>query len=273
MYETTYLDKFALWLVFAGTFVLLVTALEIGWYLGKRRGARLPDTETLSFSSAVGATMGLLAFLLAFTFGVGTDRFDTKRGLVLEQANAIGTALLRTELIPQPHRDQARRLLSAYLDQILSLDRIRQEYGRFSKGEDFAARVFSELEKAKRIESQLWREAVASAKVAPTPGTSLFVSSINEMIDLLQTRVTTTFQQRMPPIFWMILYCLGVLAVGLAGYDAGVSRSQRTWAQWVVALAFAAVIFLVVALDRPQSSTIADLPLMDLKAELEAAGP
>ncbi len=257
---------------FCRNVVLIIIATEIGLFLGKRRIARLPETESLHFGSAVGATMGLLAFILAFTFSMGTDRLDTKRALVLEQVNAISTALSRTDLLPEPQREQTKRLLSDYLDQIIFMDQIKQTFGKFSDGDGFAKRVLEEFQKAKQIESELWQAAVAATKILPTPETSLFVSAINEMIDLLQTRFTTSFQERMLPIFWVILYCLAVMAIGLAGYDSGVSRSQRSWAQWVVAIAFAAVMFLVVALDRPQSSTIADLPLTELKAELEASG-
>lgn len=271
MYQTTVLDTIPLWAIFAGTIILIVIATEIGLFFGKRRIARMPEGENLHLGSAVGATMGLLAFILAFTFSMGTDRLDAKRALVLQQANAISTALLRTELLPEPHRLQSQRLLTDYLDQILTMDEIKQRYGRYSKGQEFADNVLTELNKAKQIESELWQVAVAANKISPTPGTALFVGSINEMIDLLQTRFTTSFQERMLPIFWVILFCLAVMAIGLAGYDAGVSRSQRSWAQWVVAIAFAAVMFLVVALDRPQSSTTADLPLTELKAELEAS--
>ena len=272
MYETIFLDLFPLWAVFAGSALLTVIATKIGLILGKRRRARMPPTETLALGSAVGATMGLLAFILAFTFSMGADRLDAKRALALDQANAIGTALLRTALLPEPQRGQARRLMYEYLDRVLSLTQMKQEYGKFSNKGNFAEAVLAEVRKVKQIESELWQAAAAATHISPTPGTALFASAINEVIDLHQTRITTTFQQRMFPTFWVILFSLAVMAIGLAGYDTGVSGSQQSLAQWVVAVAFAAVIFLVVALDRPQSSVIVDLPLSELKAELEADG-
>ncbi len=272
MYQTTFLDFFPLWAVFAGSVLLTWIAIEIGLILGKRRRARMPETETLNLGSAVGATMGLLAFILAFTFNMGANRLDAKRALALDQANAIGTALLRTSLLPEPQRGQAERLMYEYLDQMLSVTQMKEEYGGLSIKVNFAELVLVEVKKVKQIESELWQVAAAAANTSPTPGTALFASAINEAIDLLQTRITTGFQQRMPPIFWVILFALAVMAIGLAGYDSGVSGSQRSLAQWVVAIAFAAIIFLVVALDRPQSSVIADLPLRELKAELEADG-
>ena len=202
---------------------------------------------------------------------MGTNRLDAKRALVLEQANSISTAFLRSELLPEPQRSQTQVLLSGYVDQILSVDQMKQKYGRYSAGQDFAEQAFLGLQKAKKIEAELWQVAVAATNLNPTPGTALFVGSINQMIDLLQTRFTTSFQERMLPIFWVILFGLATLATGLVGYDMGVSRSQRSFATWVVAVAFSAVMFLVIALDRPQSSTITDLPLRELKAELESA--
>jgi len=266
------LDLLPLWAVFPVSALLIVIATEIGLFLGRCRKARMPETETLSFGSAVGATMGLLAFILAFTFGMGADRLSDKQALALQQANAIGTALLRTELLPDPLRGQAQRLMHEYLDQILSLVQVKEEYGRLSHQGDFAEVMLPELEKAKQIQSELWRVGTAAMTISPNPGTALFVSSVNEVIDLLQVRFTTSFQQRIMPVFWVILYCLAVMAIGLAGYDVGVSGGRRSLAQWVVAVAFATVLFLVVALDRPQSSKIADLPLRELKAEVDAAG-
>ena len=272
MYETTLLDLFPLWAVFAGSALLTLIATEIGLMLGKRRKARMRQVETLNLGSAVGATMGLLAFILAFTFSMGADRLDTKRAVALDQANAIGTALLRTDLLPEPQRGQARRLMYEYLDKLLSLAQMKQDYGRFTNEGNFAATVLAEVRNVKRIESELWQAAAAATITSPSPGTALFASAVNDAIDLFQTRITTSFQQRMLPIFWVILFSLAVMAIGLTGYDLGVSGSQRSLAQWVVAVAFAAIIFLVVAFDRPQSSVITDLPLMELRAELEADG-
>jgi hypothetical protein len=216
--------------------------------------------------------MGLLAFILAFTFSMGTDRLGAKRALALDEANAIGTALLRTELLPEPFRTRTQGLLYDYIEQLLSVSELGESDRRFPKGQAYADRVLTELDRAKQIQDAIWQEAAAAARAEPTPVTALFISAVNEVIDMLQSRFTTSFQQRMLPTFWIILYCLAVMSIGLVGYDAGVSRSHRSWAQVVVALAFAAIMFLVVALDRPESSTIANLPLLELKAELDAKG-
>jgi hypothetical protein len=68
----------------------------------------------------------------------------------------------------------------------------------------------------------------------------------------------------MPLVFWLTLYALAMLAMGLSGYDAGLARGGRTRAPWVVALAFSSVLLLIVALDRPQTSGVDLAPLMDL---------
>ena len=77
-------------------------------------------------------------------------------------------------------------------------------------------------------------------------------------------------QQRMPTIFWGALYSLALLAMGLAGYEAAVARSGRNMTGWVVALAFSTVIVLVVGLDRPQTSAVTQLPLLELQNDIHA---
>ncbi|MFN2167121.1 MAG: hypothetical protein ACK2U9_12770, partial [Anaerolineae bacterium] len=164
MYETTFRDRFPLWVVFAGYALLTLIATEIGLILGKRRRARMPPTETLALGSA---TLGLLAFILAFTFSMGADRLDARRALVLDQANAIDTAFLRPKLLLEPQRGQARRLMYEYLDRMLLLTQMKQEYGKFSNKGNFAESVLAEVRKVKQIESELWQAAAAATHISP----------------------------------------------------------------------------------------------------------
>ena len=75
---------------------------------------RLTGGEKIQTGPVVAASLGLLAFMLAFTFGAVTKRYDDRKQLVLDEANAIGTACLRADLLPEPDRDSVRRLLYDY---------------------------------------------------------------------------------------------------------------------------------------------------------------
>lgn len=271
MFETTLLDVFPLWAVFLLSTLLIVIAAEIGFYLGRRRLARFAKGESSHVGGAVAATLGLLAFILAFTFSAGTDRWDTRKHLLLQETNALGTAFLRTELLPEPHRYNLQKLMSRYIDQYLRT----MEEQIAAEGTALDSRLVKEVEldfsNAKKFHGEMWAEAMLAAQKQPTPLTGLFVSALNEAIDLRIERISISIQQRMPMIFWFILYFLACLAMGLTGYDLGVTRGKRNLSGWVVALAFSSVITLVVALDRPLTSIVNQLPLLELQEEFHQA--
>lgn len=268
MFETTLIDIFPLWAVFLLSTLLIVIAVEMGFYLGRRRQARFAEGESSQVGGAVAATLGLLAFILAFTFGAGTDRWDTRKQLLLQETNALGTAFLRTELLPEPHRYNLQKIMSGYIDQYLKT----MEQQIAAEGTTINSRLVKEVEQdfsnAKKFHEQMWAEAMLAVEKQPTPLTGLFVSALNDAIDLRIERISISIQQRMPMIIWIILYFLACLALGLAGYDLGLSRGRRNLSGWVVALAFSSVITLVVALDRPRTSIVNQLPLLELQEEV-----
>lgn len=271
MFKTTVLDMLPMWGIFISSVVLIVIAVEIGYGLGRRKLAKVKAGEALHMGGAVAATLGLLAFMLAFTFGSGTSRLDTKRQLVLEETNAIATTYLRTELIPEPQKTKVQQLLTQYIDQRLQLVKVDHPIVNPSNQEQYITGLAQRIDEAEVIHGELWAQAVAVAEKQPTPIGALFISALNEMIDLHQSRVTIAIQQRMPTVFWFALYCLTFLGMGLAGYDAGVARSSRNMSAWVVAVAFSTVIVLVVGLDRPQTSAVDQLPLQELQKDIHAA--
>jgi len=109
------LDILPLWGVFALTITLVLISMEFGFRIGKRRIRFEEDTKNSSTSSMVGAVLGLLAFMLAFTFGMSSQRYDTRRQLLREEANTVNTAYLRAGLLSEPRRTEIRSLLRANL--------------------------------------------------------------------------------------------------------------------------------------------------------------
>jgi hypothetical protein len=270
MYNTTALDFLPLWLIFIGAAISIILAVEIGYSFGRRRSLGLTDDENAHVGGGVAATLGLLAFMLAFTFGAGTDRWDTKKVLILAETNAIGTAFLRSDLLEQPHRSAVQHLLSEYLDHRLNVMQQQTSAGFRENITDYAKRLEIALKEAKVFHKQLWQQTKEVASNNPTPITALFVSAINEVIDLHQERVTNSVQQRMPLVFWIVLYSLAMLAMVLLGYDAGISRGARSLSAWMVAISFATIMLLVVALDRPQTSRVGQLPMLGLQADIHS---
>src|SRR5512147_1466558 len=114
MQARTLFDNLPLWGVFASILAVIMIAVEVGYLLGKFRRERPKQEKEGSVSAMVGATLGLLAFMLAFTFGLAASRFDARRLALVDESNAVATAYLRAGLVPEPHRTELRTLLREY---------------------------------------------------------------------------------------------------------------------------------------------------------------
>lgn len=252
------LDFLPLWALFATTLALVVLSVEVGHRFGNYRLRREHEEEG-PIGEMVGATLGLLAFLLAFTFSLAADRFDTRRHLVLEEANAIGTTWLRAGMLPE-RGPEIRALLAEYVD-------VRLAGVRDDKLAD--ARQRSEM-----LQARLWDEATVVARAHPDLDiVALFVESLNEVIDINSKRVLAVTLNRLPLAIWASLYLVAVVALAAMGYHAGVVGKNRSFAVLAVAISFSAVLWLIADLDRPRegSLTVSQQPLIDVRASMAAS--
>src|SRR5208337_190367 len=119
------LDLLPIWGVFLATVAVVLLAVEGGFRLGQYRRRRSEQEDRPPVGEMVAATLALLAFMLAFTFGMAASRFEVRRGLVIDEANAIGTTYLRAGLLPEPYREEVRKLLREYVS--VRLEAIRPE--------------------------------------------------------------------------------------------------------------------------------------------------
>src|ERR1041385_3638084 len=104
------IDVLPLWALFVVILLVVLLSVEFGYRLGKYRRSRREEEKEAPLGTMVGATLGLLAFILAFTFGLAAARFDSRRQVLLDEANAIGTTYLRAGIIPE-RGEQIRGLL------------------------------------------------------------------------------------------------------------------------------------------------------------------
>jgi Protein of unknown function (DUF4239) len=260
MQYTTALDLLPLWGVFLAVVVLVLAAIEGGYRLGTYRHRQAGRENEAPVGAMVGATLGLLAFMLAFTFGMAASRFDTRRQLVLDEANAIGTTYLRTAMLPES-RDEIRALLRSYVD--ARLEAIR------------SGRVAEQILKSEEIQGQLWSAATAVGLQHPDSiVVGLFVGSLNEVIDLHAKRVTAGLRNRIPGAIWVVLLTIAALSLAAMGYHAGLVGTTRSLAVIVVAVTFSAVIALIADLDRPQEGTltVSQQALIDLRQSMNPPG-
>ena len=255
---TTALDLIPLWALFLTVVVLVLAAIEGGYRLGGYRHRQSGREKEAPVGAMVGATLGLLAFMLAFTFGMAASRFDTRKQLVLDEANAIGTTYLRTAMLPE-RRDEIRTLLRSYVD--ARLEAVR------------SGRVAEQIVQSEHIQGQLWSAATAVALQHPDSiVVGLFVGSLNEVIDLHAKRVTAGLRNRIPGAIWAALLTIAAFSMAAMGYHAGLVGTTRSLAIIVVAVTFSAVIALIADLDRPQegSLTVSQQALIDVRQSMNS---
>ena len=232
------IDVLPLWALFIALVIANLLSGECGFRLGRLRSRQTHRESDGTVSAIVGSELGLLAFLLAFSFGIVASRFDLRRHVVLDEANAIGTTYLRSAMLPAAHGGPVRRLLREYVDV-----RIQAAMG---------GSVDQAVRRSEQIHQQLWTEAVAVAELdRQSLPMGLFEQSLNEMIDLHSRRVMLSLRNRMPLPVWLVLFAVGLMSFFTMGYQAGLATASRSPASVVLVLTFVAVIWLVADLDRP----------------------
>jgi hypothetical protein len=250
-------DALPLWGFFLAILLLVLLSVEGGYRLGKYRRSRSEQEQEAPVGAMVGATLGLLAFILAFTFGLAAARYDTRRQVLLDEANAIGTTYLRAGMLPD-RREEIRALLRDYVD--TRLEAVLS--GKIAEG----------IRRSENLQDQLWAHAVAVGATNPTSiVVGLFVQSLNEVIDLHAKRVTAGLRNRIPAAIWVALFAVAVLSLGAMGYHAGLAGTSRSLAVLAVAFTFSAVIGLIADLDRPQEGVlkVSQQALMDLRQSMQ----
>jgi hypothetical protein len=235
----------------------VLLSVEVGYRLGRFRRKCSEQEKEAPVGAMVGATLGLFALLLAFTFGLAAARFDARRQVLLDEANAIGTTYLRAELLSEPHREVVRQLLREYVDVRLKGVRtgmIEQAVGR-----------------SEELHAQLWAQAVAVGDKNPNSiVVGLFIQSLNEVIDLHSKRVMVGLRSRIPGPIWSILYAVAVLTLAAMGYHGGLAGTSRSLALLAVAFTFSAVMWLIADLDRPGEGALkaSQQALIDLRSSM-----
>ncbi|MGJ0485841.1 MAG: hypothetical protein ACR65R_15115 [Methylomicrobium sp.] len=222
------------WGIFPFVLLLVLLSIEGGFRLADRRQKRFGQEKEAPVGAMVGALLGLLAFLLVFSFGIAADGFHARRQAVVDEANAIGTAYQRTDLIPEPHRTEVRKILREYVEERLDWAGVKNTQGHRS---------------AKELHRQLWAHTATVGERA-NEVTPLFILSVNEMIDLWAERVLLRDHSRIPAAFQVILIVLAVLTHAAMGYHSRVAGTNRSPVMLAVAIAFSLVLMLNADLDR-----------------------
>jgi hypothetical protein len=256
------LDAVPLLPLLAFATALLSLALEGGYRFGRWRKSHAADEREQPVGAMVASILGLVALVLGFTFSLVANRFDARRMGVLEEANAVGTAYLRTSFLPESEAGESARLLREYV-----ATRIE------------AVRTPSNLEqsiaRSEALHMSLWHEANRATSRRPNSiAIGLYIQSLNQVIDLHATRLHA-LRSRMPLVLWLAMCFLSTLGMAAVGYQSALAATQRSPAMIALILAFTTVLYLIADLDRSQEGLlrVSQQPLYDLQRSMQGSSP
>jgi CDP-diglyceride synthetase len=249
--------------VFAGLAVAagMLVLIEAGRRMGERQLAYDPEGARTGLGSVDGAVFALLGLLVGFTFAGASGRFDERRYMVVNEANAIGTAWLRIDMLPAHAQPAVRDLFRRYLDSRLETYRALPDLEKARAG----------LARSAQLQGEIWKAAVPLASETGTASASmLLLPALNEMFDITTTRTMTT-QIHPPAIVFVMLVGLALASALLAGYGMAGSRRRS----WTHVLAFAAVIattvYVIIDIEYPRLGLIRVDAIDEVLRELRAS--
>lgn len=248
-----YFGYISLWGFFFLTIFVCFLVIEAGYRLGISSAKRPLQKRSIPIESLIGAKLGLLAFILAFTFNLALNHFDARRQTVLEEANAIGTTYLRAGYLVEPYQSTIRKLLKEYVALRLSI---------VSRTDLQPALKQNEI-----IQNKLWDQILQLVDAGyKTPVESLAIQSLNEVIDLHAKRLLLVFGMTIPGEIWIVLVFVLLSSMAILGYISGLKGSRSILVNYSLAVTFACVLFLIVDLDYPREGyiSVSQQPLIDL---------
>lgn len=227
-------------------FVGVVISIEVGRRIGKRRQASGLDPSKSGTGAVDAAVFGLLGLLIAFTFSGAASRFDSRRMQIVNEANAIGTAYLRVDLLPADTQPEIRDLFRAYTDSRLAIYRAIPDMQK----------VEEQTAIASGLQAKLWSKSVAACGRATTPAVmSLMVPALNEVFDLATLR-TAAADLHVPTIVIVMVFVIAMGCALLAGFDMSVAKGRSALHSLGFALLIAFVVFVILDMEYPRLGLI-----------------
>lgn len=245
-----------------GLFIGMLLMLELGRRIGARQRARITEGGAAGIGAVEAAIFALLGLLIAFTFQGAAARFDARRSLIVQEANNIGTAWLRIDLLPAGAQPGMRELFRKYLDSRLAT---------YHKIPDMVA-VKAELDHTAQLQSEIWNAALASQKEGGQAVVMGVLPVLNQMFDIVTTR-TMAGQIHPPEILFVMLAVMAFVSAFLAGHGMSGSKVRS----WVHSIGFAgilaATVFVIMDMEFPRLGFIRvdsfDQVLVDLRQSMK----
>jgi len=234
-------------LIAAILYVSIALSIEAGHFLGRAAQGRATEPSRAHVNAIQASLLGVLALLLGFTFSLSLQRFNDRSEAVVNEANAIGTAYLRAQLLPLSVRRDVQQSLQRYVD-------LRVKAGGVSLDDEADRQIL--LMRANETLDEVWRYALRAAEENPGPVPSgLFIQSLNDLIDAYGRR-DAAVERHVPEFVLFLLYGTFILTGLVLGYGAGVAGHRASFATYILVALIVVLAFIIVDLDRPRRGLI-----------------
>jgi hypothetical protein len=250
-------------LLVLGFFAGILLMLAIGQRLGLRSLEQQTDVVRSRLIGVETAIFGLMGLMIAFTFSGAASRYELRRQLTVEEANAIGTAYLRLDLLPAASQPALREKFRRYVGTRLAVYRVLPDVGASATQAAIAV----------TLQKEIWTGVVAALQEAPPQATILAVPALNQMIDITTTRAITAHAHT-PILIFAVLLILALVCSLLAGYVLATTKTRHTRLHLVAfAVVVTLTIYVIFDLDYPRFGLIqldfADRALIDVMAGMK----
>lgn len=239
-----FLYSMASWLISAILFICIFLFYLIGTKAGKYKKLHNPEAKAEGIGPLEGALLGLLSLLLSFTFGISASRFDNRRALIVQEANDIGTVILRSDLYTDSIRTGFLKDLKDYVEiRIVYYDALTDK-------EIDQARAKAEI-----ISAHIWERAASLLKTDPLfVRDNQMIPAINQMIDIVNSRDAA----RLATVPDLIIYLLIILTLS-GSFILGYGKKEKK-KDWIILTLYAIMvvmtIYTILDLDRPRRGII-----------------
>jgi hypothetical protein len=246
---------FSQWIVLIVVSLFLLALAEAGYRIGYSLHCKDEEAAGGQSGSVQGAVLGLLGLLLGFTFAMAAARLEDRRGLLVSEANSIGTTWLRADFLQEPHKQEVKKLLIRYTQ-------IKVDFFQAKSDREALRNSAGEIA---QIHTQLWNHSTAAAAASPTPITASFITTLNETIDIDATR-KAAIRNQVPGAVWTLLLVLAACGAWASGYSGGTTGIRSSFNQYAFPILIAVVITLITDIAQPRKGfvSINREPLTDL---------
>ena len=260
--ELALLYTYPIWIAGLIFLVVLLIALELGYRVGFARRELWEDADSGGGAIVQTSMFALLGLLLAFTYAAGMSRHDARKQAVPVEANALGTAFQRADILAEPGRTELKKVL---------LDYAQTRYfppGSLQSNEERKAAVIRTLKQQAKIWPATKRVV---AQDNPVPMEASLVVAINSVFDAHTIRLAAVFDTLPKIVMWMLLF-VAAASLSVAGFNAGIQGRMSRWRMTALTLVLTGLMLIILDFDRPLDGMVIvnQHSLNSVIAEMEA---